>query len=145
MNPQVKVKWLHALRSGEYRQGRYRLKGEGGGFCCLGVLCDVYSKDDEGKGRWEWKPKDGGWKFVTDDLEFEEQYLQTVGISMEWGETVLPPLVVEWAGLDNVSPRVFAASRTSHLKSPQEYALADLNDGGYENFDAIADLIESEL
>lgn len=139
MNPQVKVKWLQALRSGDYRQGKYRLKGEGGSFCCLGVLCDVYSKDDEGKGQWEWKGlEDGGWRFVTDDLELEE-------VSLDWGETVLPPLVAEWAGLEDVSPRVFVASRTSHLKTRQEYALADLNDGGCENFDSIADLIESEL
>jgi hypothetical protein len=31
-------KWLKALRSGKYKQGRNQLMNERGGFCCLGVL-----------------------------------------------------------------------------------------------------------
>lgn len=34
------TKWLEALRSGKYPQGRSRLHGHGG-YCCLGVLCDI--------------------------------------------------------------------------------------------------------
>lgn len=48
MNKQVKALWLKALRSGEYAQGRERLltEEENGehSFCCLGVLCDLYSR-----------------------------------------------------------------------------------------------------
>jgi hypothetical protein len=40
MNPEIKAKWIAALRSGEYAQGRYALR-DGDHFCCLGVLCDV--------------------------------------------------------------------------------------------------------
>lgn len=40
MNQQMKARWIAALRSGEYRQARRYLK-KGGGFCCLGVLCDL--------------------------------------------------------------------------------------------------------
>jgi hypothetical protein len=39
-----KAKWLKALRSGEYKQGRSRLKKKtdtGFEFCCLGVACEV--------------------------------------------------------------------------------------------------------
>lgn len=43
MNPSVKAKWLEALRSGEYEQGRNALN-ENGNYCCLGVLCDVAVK-----------------------------------------------------------------------------------------------------
>ena len=32
--------WIAALRSGQYKQCRNRLK-DGDGFCCLGVLCDI--------------------------------------------------------------------------------------------------------
>ena len=41
MNKAIKKKWLKALRSGEYEQGRGRLcdtSGEVHKFCCLGVL-----------------------------------------------------------------------------------------------------------
>jgi hypothetical protein len=40
MDPQLKRKWLIALRSGRYKQGRDQLK-RGRKFCCLGVLADV--------------------------------------------------------------------------------------------------------
>jgi hypothetical protein len=46
MNPDVKAKWVAALRSGEYKQGPEWLQGESGCFCCLGVLCDIL--DPEG-------------------------------------------------------------------------------------------------
>lgn len=82
MNPQVKEKWLNALRSGEYQQTQHRLRREGG-FCCLGVLCDLYIKENNE----EWKI-DGGGDY------FYEQYKY-------------PPLsVVEWAGLVSENPIV---------------------------------------
>lgn len=48
MNPTYKRPWIEALRSGNYSQGRERLKrvnSEGVTFhCCLGVLREVASK-----------------------------------------------------------------------------------------------------
>jgi hypothetical protein len=41
MNPEIKAKWVAALRSGRYEQGQHRLKSETGEYCCLGVLCSV--------------------------------------------------------------------------------------------------------
>lgn len=38
MNPEIKVKWVKALRSGRYKQTTGALY-DGGGHCCLGVLC----------------------------------------------------------------------------------------------------------
>lgn len=40
MNPELKARWLVALRSGKYKQTRRVLKNDAG-FCCLGVLCDL--------------------------------------------------------------------------------------------------------
>jgi hypothetical protein len=37
---ELKAKWIEALRSGAYRQGRGQLKF-GDRYCCLGVLCKV--------------------------------------------------------------------------------------------------------
>lgn len=44
MDPELKAKWVAALRSGEYKQGTGRLRkptADGQRFCCLGVLCEV--------------------------------------------------------------------------------------------------------
>ncbi len=40
MNQEVKQKWLEALRSKRYTQGRGALR-RGQAYCCLGVLCDA--------------------------------------------------------------------------------------------------------
>lgn len=45
MNKTIKKKWVKALRSGNYKQGKERLrttKTDGSSYyCCLGVLADV--------------------------------------------------------------------------------------------------------
>lgn len=38
---QNRIKWVEALRSGEYQQGKGNLR-KGERFCCLGVACDVF-------------------------------------------------------------------------------------------------------
>lgn len=52
--------WIEALRSGEYKQTKEKLKSKSGGFCCLGVLCDLAAKD--GGPQWE-KDRYGVWKY----------------------------------------------------------------------------------
>jgi hypothetical protein len=50
LDPEFKARWLKALRSGRYRQGRGFLKRrteEGLEYCCLGVGCNVW---DGGRG-----------------------------------------------------------------------------------------------
>ena len=47
MDKALKAKWLEALRSGRYKQGRRRLRNCKDEFCCLGVLCDI-----SGQGQW---------------------------------------------------------------------------------------------
>lgn len=49
MKKSIAMKWVKALRSGEYKQGQPGVLSDGqGGFCCLGVLCQVshISPDD---------------------------------------------------------------------------------------------------
>jgi hypothetical protein len=48
--PTLRERWIKALRSGKYQQARRTLvqrdKTNGtASFCCLGVLCDVFSPD----------------------------------------------------------------------------------------------------
>lgn len=48
MDAEMKKKWVAALRSSNYTQGRFSLKDKDNRFCCLGVLCDI-----SGEGYWE--------------------------------------------------------------------------------------------
>ena len=44
MKPELKQKWVEALRSGKYQQGRGKLKQETAGslcFCVVGVLAEI--------------------------------------------------------------------------------------------------------
>ena len=44
MKPEIKTKWVEALRSGEYQQGKYKLI-ENEKYCCLGVLSNLFAKE----------------------------------------------------------------------------------------------------
>jgi hypothetical protein len=65
MNPEVKQKWVAALRSGNYEQGKNYLKTFNGKFCCLGVLCDILPDP----GWHEVEEDDGQLGFKTGRLE----------------------------------------------------------------------------
>jgi hypothetical protein len=45
MKKSVMKKWVAALRSGEYKQGRYKLRSANDKFCCLGVLCNLHAQE----------------------------------------------------------------------------------------------------
>jgi hypothetical protein len=45
MDAELKAKWIAALRSGEYPQGRMSLRDGANRHCCLGVLCAVAGRD----------------------------------------------------------------------------------------------------
>jgi len=42
VNPEIKAKWVAALRSGDYKQGHFQLR-KNNEFCCLGVLCNLHA------------------------------------------------------------------------------------------------------
>lgn len=116
MKKKVKKLWVEALRSGNYKQGKYGLKREDE-FCCLGVLCDLHAK--ENSRNWEPIPYD----------KFE----------MYGGQTAILPVVVrKWAGLDQSVPVLKSPKDDSTLDA------VVLNDGG-ATFAQIADLIEAQL
>jgi hypothetical protein len=123
MNPAIKAQWVEALRSGEYEQGKYRLRN-GDKFCCLGVLCDIAHK----AGVVEYTPA-------------SEQVAQDPGEETfdRYGDETgcLPLEVREWAGIDNSIPWVRVPGN--------KISLAGLNDGQGYDFDLIADLIEGQL
>lgn len=57
MNPELKAKWIAALRSGKYQQGKDRLRTHDNKFCCLGVLCDI--NDNSG-----WQQQHSKWIYT---------------------------------------------------------------------------------
>ena len=90
MNPQIKQKWLNALRSGDYQQTQNRLHDKNG-FCCLGVLCDLYGKENNVE--WELPGR-------YDAYAFQDMV------------TSLPLSVMEWVGVENDNPCVTAGPYT---------------------------------
>jgi hypothetical protein len=82
MNPEIKEKWINALRSEEYQQTQDNLKTDEG-YCCLGVLCDIYAKENN----------------VDWEKDFDEY-------TMFGYVRKLPHHVVKWAGLNSQSPEV---------------------------------------
>lgn len=118
MNKDVKAKWLEALRSGEYEQGRSYLRSDDNKFCCLGVLCEI----------------------AVQDGVIDEASLSKYGTYRYdgWYESALPEKVQDWSGVDSTLGR-FADAAGS-----RDGALAFINDDG-ATFDEIADIIESEF
>ena len=78
MDPEVKKRWLDALRNGEYQQGRHSLKrafpyfgdpeladeNRAYSYCCLGVLCEIEAPDEfraEGTSHYYLEQDDEKW------------------------------------------------------------------------------------
>lgn len=156
MNPRIKQLWLDALRSGDYEQGTGRLR-TGNRFCCLGVLCDLHSKET-GAGRWEGAGEGG------------ERWYELPGNSLIFPKTAefyLPTEVAIWAGIadaesnldDCACPDSIETGSVHVLVTANDFSgisefethtgnerihLSEVNDQGHP-FSVIADLIEASM
>ncbi len=101
MKPEIKERWIKALS--EYPQGRGQLRIEDA-YCCLGVLCDLYSKEYG----IPWTVMEG--------IELQSKQYKILEAS-----SYLPPTVVHWAGLEQANPQVVIGW--------ESFCLSDLNDG----------------
>lgn len=124
MDSSLKQKWVRALRSGKYTQATGALRTEDG-FCCLGVLCDVYDPE-----LWQvtGDDQDVGWNYKLGCIYNDRTYYSDV----------LPNDLVEFAGLDSGNPEV------PYDVCDGKTSLAVINDRG-ATFAQIADLIETHL
>ena len=134
IDPQVKQKWVDALRSGEYQQATGKLKSQEG-FCCLGVLCDLYAKEHEDAG-WEYRGTDRP-SDPTDYWYFDDQ------------SESLPVSVAQWVGIEGYTVHVKVLDEDYCYDEDEEDVycevdVIDLNDNG-DSFKRIADLIEESL
>lgn len=108
-------KWVTALRSGEYCQGRRSLRFQDK-FCCLGVACELALKSGV-------------------DLEV----IHVCGIWNYDEQTGhLPKKVQNWLGIQEKNPVLQAKLRSAQISAPA----AVLNDQYEASFDEIADAIE---
>lgn len=89
MNPEVKAKWMAALLSGKYRQGRTRLRTEvlvepllvepepEAEYCCLGVLCDLEGVEWFRDGAIYQRVEGAGYREEADGIENGNFYATT--------------------------------------------------------------------
>jgi len=127
MNSQIKQKWIDALRSGKYHQGQSKLYS-GDGFCCLGVLCDIYANQ---VGDITWEKRNPNGRF--DDDKWDYWYFDDQS-------EVLPECVSKWAELDENDPVVTKDIVGQDIIT----TLASLNDKG-ATFEDLAEVIEEQL
>lgn len=76
MQAELKQKWVEALRSGKYQQGKAMLRSRDGEFCCLGVLCDLVAPS-----AWEFSPVEGCFMVHGRSGYIPAELLLTVGAS----------------------------------------------------------------
>ena len=72
MKQDVKEKWVAALRSNKYKQGRSRLRNSDDTYCCLGVLCDVVDNS-----KWNLSAN-GEWYSYSDDNDGDDGWIYSV-------------------------------------------------------------------
>jgi hypothetical protein len=131
MNPEVKQKWIDALRSDKYEQGSEKLRSVTG-YCCLGVLCDLYSQ--EHNTQWEFRGND--------ETNLQHQDYWYFGDQSEF----LPESVMNWAELKTPNPNVRGDGADNEDEDNWYYTdqLSDINDSGY-TFNDLSNLIEAQL
>ena len=131
MNPEVKQKWIGALRSGKYEQGSEKLRSPNG-YCCLGVLCDLYVKENNKE-----------WNFNGYDEDGDETNPHPMDYWCFDGEyEFLPQSVMDWAKLYLRNPILRVDDNDEMFEFNEE--VSTLNDEGY-SFSEIADLIEAQM
>ncbi len=122
MNKEIKQKWVEALRSGEYKQGKGTLRTNNNLFCCLGVLCDILSPD-----KW------------VNNIHVHSMY----GITGVLSQEILDITGISWnnpyINLEKVSNREKLKKYVFPL--PNEITLSSLNDKGVP-FEEIATIID---
>ena len=103
MNPEIKTKWVEALRSGKYKQGTEHFKRDGC-YCVLGVLYEVAG--------CQWRELDG-------DLQpfyMEHEYIASIDLVFH-----------EHIGLDPTNPRLEISGAIVNLISLNDAQGYDFN------------------
>lgn len=172
MNPEIKQQWVDALRSGEYPQSTNYLRDKTG-WCCLGVLTDLFIKATGAKSM-AWVLPDDNWHkescylwdpesdaHDTDEMtcQCRDHYLIHDPLGELDTDSILPAEVVRWAGLEDYNPAVRIPCDHTEGKSgsgkclacedseTRKVRLSELNDDPYLcwNFTRIAAVVDEQL
>ena len=129
LSPEVKERWVEALRSGNYLQTIERLKAtisdDKVGYCCLGVLCEIESVPNSR---------------VHDDIdnrdcfefEFNDHFTSNSSLNFGWAQK---------RGMNSSVGEFVIFFELFGEKFYQVRSLASLNDDGF-TFEQIADVID---
>lgn len=124
VDTELLVRWLAALRSGKYSQTTDALRDERG-FCCLGVLCDVYDPSE-----WREMPKDAD---VDEFPTAGKVFMGEVGL--------LPGVLVDMLGMREGDGSGIRVTDKGQEYKNEFVSLVEANDDGVD-FCTIADSIE---
>jgi hypothetical protein len=126
MNPDVRRKWVTALKSGKYVKCTSRMHAVVNGthqFCALGVLCDIAEKE--------------GITRITHTVDLGDG-MHSVAYDDHF--TMLPRKVMAWAGLDKQMPTILFRDDDG---DQQIISVAQMNDALMLSFNEIAELIDA--
>lgn len=132
-NKEAVKKWVEALRSGNYKQGKgalratQRINPQEDKFCCLGVACDLAERDGV--------MLDVG--FIN-PLPDPQPHDEVWNVSYDGDHLELPEAVQDWLGIYESNPLIYRGySSNEPLRT-----LAEINDHVDNSFGFIASLIE---
>jgi len=130
MKKEIAKKWVKALRSGKYKQGKGYLKQFNSKneprHCCLGVLCELYNESMK---------KNHKQTLYTEEME--DNASGTSFIRFNTIDGGLPQAVRKWAGVKKYLGDFIIDDERSEC-------LAVLNDSG-KKFSTIASIIEKNV
>jgi hypothetical protein len=133
MYKEIKTQWCEALLSGRYKKIKGFLRNNSG-YDALGVLTDLYIKNNPGK---EWVNKE-----ILDGVQTEQTHYW-LGDSVY--QKVLAPEVMEWAGLpkDDDGTVLFKQYDSSIRDFNSITACNDTSDNS--SFKSVVEIIEEYL
>jgi hypothetical protein len=138
MDKLIAEKWVAALRSGEYKQGKGVLHNQDSNtYCCLGVLCDLFVKEKNIR-----------------DAYCQQRMLSDSSLVTAFDGTTgtLPRDVRYWSGISDDNgqfqyDKPIPSRDTSYFRDEQTCLLTSMNDGEYGHdftFEEIANIIEEQ-
>jgi hypothetical protein len=137
MYEEIATKWTDRLRSDDVRQGKGFLTqlGQNGEEydCCLGVLCKLAREAGLPLGRKEILSPSGG---MIVEYAREDEY----GLRYDLETSVLPRIVMEWAGIGSDDGAFMNNGESDNLASLNDGDALGLLDG--LTFPEIADVID---
>jgi hypothetical protein len=138
MDKLIAEKWVAALRSGEYKQGKGVLHNQDSNtYCCLGVLCDLFVKEKNIR-----------------DAYCQQRMLSDSSLVTVFDDSTgtLPRSVRDWSGVSDDNgqfkyDKPIPSRDTSYFRDEQTCLLTSMNDGEYGHdftFEEIANIIEEQ-